>query len=73
MIGIEVITESLFEVPYLRIRKKNTFITGQKYELSMRIRNMGANNFPGGNLQMRILWPNGLNVFWNINAKPLVP
>lgn len=73
MIGIEIVAESCFKVPYLRIHKKDTFINGEKYKLSAKIKNMGTGNFPGGKFQVIIQWSNGLSVFWNFQVKSLSP
>jgi len=73
MIGIEIVAESCFKVPYLRIPQKSTFINGEKYKLSAKIKNMGTKNFPGGNFQVIIQWSIGLSVFWNFQVKPLSP
>lgn len=73
MIGITIITKSCFKVPYLHIAKKQTFITGEKYELSAKIENMGTTTFPGGDFQVIIQWPNGLAVFWNFKIGALAP
>lgn len=73
MIGIEIITQSCFKVPYLNIPKKHTFVAGKKYKLSAQIKNMSTSRFPGGSFKLIIQWPNGLAVFWNFKVDPLAP
>lgn len=73
MIGIEIVAESCFKVPYLRIPKKHTFINGEKYKLSAKIKNMATTNFPGGNFHIVIQWSNGLIVSWNFQVNALAP
>jgi len=73
MIGIEIVAESCFKVPYLRIPMKDTFINGEKYKLRAKIRNMGTKNFPGGRFQVLIRWSSGLAVVWNFQVKALSP
>lgn len=73
MIGITIITESCFKVPYLNIHKKQTFITGENYELSAKIKNTSTIKFPGGDFQVRIQWSNGLIVFWTFKVGALAP
>lgn len=64
---------SLFEVPLLKIPLKHTFVTGEKYTLSAKIKNMGTSKFPGGSIDMKIIWPNRLVVSWKIYVKALAP
>jgi len=72
-IAIEIIAKSCFKIPYLKIPKERIFITGEKYNLSAKIKNRGANTFPGGNFQIIIQWPNGLVVGWPFRVKALAP
>lgn len=72
LIHIEIKTESLFEIPYLKISMKNNYITGGKYRLSAQIKNMGTDSFSGGQFHVIVRWPL-LSVFWNFQVGTLEP
>ena len=73
MIRMEIITESLFKIPYLGIRKKKIYVTGEKYSLRAKIENRSQNLFQGGTFQINIHWPNGLVVRWPFTIGQLAP
>jgi len=72
-IYMEILARSHFRLPILKSRKEHLFVTGEKYDLKARIKNIGTTTFPGGNFSLDILWSNGLLVFWRFPVRRLQP
>jgi len=72
-IAMEILADSCFKVPILKISKKNTFVTGEKYDLRIKIKNLDAAQFPGGVFDVRIIWANQMKVSWSFTINALKP
>jgi hypothetical protein len=72
-IAVEILADSCFKVPILKISKKNTFVTGEKYDLRIKIRNLDIVQFPGGVFDVRIIWANQMEVSWLFTVNALKP
>lgn len=59
-IAIEILTDSCFKVPILKFSKMNTFVTGEKYDLRIKLKNFDVAQFPGDVFDVRIVWANQL-------------
>jgi hypothetical protein len=70
---MEILAGSHFKLPILKSRKESLFVTGDKYDLKAKIRNIGTNDFPGGEFLVHILWSNGPTVYWGFQVRPLEP
>jgi len=72
-IHIEILAESHFKLPVLKRRKERLFVTGEKYDLKAKIKNIGTSIFPGGNFSLDILWFNGPLICWRFKVGQLQP
>jgi hypothetical protein len=57
----------------LKISKKNTFVTGEKYDLRIKIKNLDVAHFPGGVFDVKIIWANQMEVSWLFTTNALKP
>ena len=74
MIGIKIIKESLFEVPLLKIQLKRTYVTGEMFNLKVKIVNLDKNPFLGGIFWIVIPWSaSRLQVEWKFPISALAP
>lgn len=63
----EISVEPIFETrakPLLRFFKTKKFLVGESYEVTLKIKNTGSTNFPGGNGQFILKFPT--NQCWGI-------
>lgn len=72
-ICMEILARSHFRLPILKCIMEYLFVTGEKYDLKAKIKNIGTATFPGGNFSLDILWSNGLLVYWRFKIGQLQP
>jgi len=72
-ICMEILASSRFRLPILKCRRERLFVTGERYDLKVRIKNIGTAIFPGGNFSLNIFWSNGLLVYWRFKVGQLQP
>lgn len=48
-------------------------MTGEKYDLRMKIKNLDVARFPGGVFDVRIIWANQMEVTWLLTINTLAP
>lgn len=68
-----VLAKSHFKLPVVKCQKERLFVTGEKYDLKAKIKNIGTSPFPGGDLSLNILWSNGPRVLWEFPIQRLKP
>ena len=73
LIGIKVLSKSMYKIPFIGIEQKKTYVHGEPFKLTAIIKNHEKSPFPGGILKFGLEWETKLKVDLPVTLPILKP